>query len=118
MCDVDVSATLTREGLAWAYVRYSEDYLGEEAEARAAGRGIWQARSQPAWVYRADSWQRAAAEAPAGCAIKGNINREGERIYHTPWSPAYARTRISTEKGERWFCYEAEAQAAGWRAAR
>ena len=90
----------------------------EEAEAREAGRGIWQTRSQPAWDYRADRWSRAAAAAPNGCPIKGNINRKGTRIYHTPWSASYARTRIDVAKGERWFCDEAEAQAAGWRAAR
>ncbi len=27
----------------------------------------------------------------------------------------YSRTRINVAKGERWFCTEEEAQAAGWR---
>jgi hypothetical protein len=53
-----------------------------------------------------------------GCPIKGNINDEGEHIYHTPWSPWYSRTKINETKGERWFCDEAEAMAAGWRPAR
>ncbi|MGY4748233.1 sunset domain-containing protein [Pannonibacter sp. Q-1] len=39
------------------------------------------------------------------------------RIYHMPWSASYARTSINENKGERWFCTEAEAIAAGWRAA-
>ena len=30
----------------------------------------------------------------------------------------YDRARISPEKGERWFCTDAEARDAGWRAAR
>ena len=30
----------------------------------------------------------------------------------------YERTRISTAKGERWFCSEAQARAAGWRRAK
>ena len=50
-------------------------------------------------------------------SIKGNVARDGERIYHTPWSPWYGRTKISEGKGERWFCDEGAAQAAGWRAA-
>lgn len=51
------------------------------------------------------------------CLIKGNINRDGERIYHTPWSsPHYKRTKINIKKGERWFCTEGEARQAGWRA--
>jgi hypothetical protein len=32
-----------------------------------------------------------------------------------PWSPWYASVKIDEGKGERWFCSEAEAQAAGWR---
>ena len=58
------------------------------------------------------------SEAPhPNCLIKGNINRDGERIYHTPWSsPHYKRTKIKTSKGERWFSTEGEARQAGWRA--
>ncbi len=52
------------------------------------------------------------------CPIKGNISKTGERIYHTPWSPWYSRTKINEATGERWFCDESEAAAAGWRAAR
>ena len=79
---------------------------------------IWQSESQLAWEYRADRWARAATEAPEGCPIKGNISKKGERIYHAPWSPAYAKTRIDESRGERCFCDEVEAIAAGWRAAR
>ena len=54
---------------------------------------------------------------PENCRIKGNINMEtGERVYHTPDSPWYARTEIDTGSGERWFCTEREALDAGWRA--
>jgi hypothetical protein len=63
-------------------------------------------------------WAGGTQKAPnPDCPIKGNINRDGERIYHTPWgSHSYDRTKINTAKGERWFCDEAEAAAAGWRA--
>ena len=49
------------------------------------------------------------------CNIKGNINRK-EKIYHVPGSRSYKSTIINESEGERWFCSEAEAQAAGWRA--
>ncbi|ANY74616.1 nuclease [Paenibacillus ihbetae] len=56
----------------------------------------------------------AAAGSPkTGCSIKGNINSKGEKIYHTPESPYYERT-----KEEQWFCTEEEAVAAGFRAPR
>ena len=51
------------------------------------------------------------------CRIKGNISERG-KIYHVPGSPSYDQTKIDESKGERWFCTEAEAIAAGWRAPR
>lgn len=53
------------------------------------------------------------------CDIKGNISiNSGERIYHVPGQEFYNDTVIRTEYGERWFCSEAEARAAGWRRAK
>jgi hypothetical protein len=53
------------------------------------------------------------------CVIKGNINRYGgERIYHMPGDTYYGLTIVNLAAGERWFCSEAEARAAGWRRAR
>jgi endonuclease YncB( thermonuclease family) len=51
------------------------------------------------------------------CLIKGNISASGERIYHLPGTNLYAKTSIKERDGERWFCTEAEARAAGWRPA-
>jgi cold shock CspA family protein len=53
-----------------------------------------------------------------GCNIKGNISIDtGNKLYHTPGMEDYFGTVISPEKGERWFCSESEAIAAGWRKA-
>ena len=103
--------------MAWAFVKYSRDYVGLEKEPRAKKIGIWQAKTQPPWEYRTRRWETAQKVSSSdGCPIKGNINAKGERIYHAPWSISYAATRIDPSKGERWFCSEAEAKAAGWRA--
>lgn len=52
----------------------------------------------------------------SGCVIKGNVSyNTGERIYHLPSDPDYSTTTIDPNYGERWFCSEREAQAAGWR---
>jgi endonuclease YncB( thermonuclease family) len=119
-CEVageDLSSWLVSEGLALAYRRFSERFVPEEEAAAAAGRGLWQTTLEAPWDYRAHRWEVAAQEAPEGCPIKGNINRDGERIYHTPWgSQWYERTKISPDRGERWFCSEREALDAGWRA--
>ena len=114
-----INATLVSEGLAWAFVRYSDQFIAEEAQAKSAGVGVWQAPTQPPWEYRAELDADAIANQPgppSGCVIKGNINRDGERIYHLPGTPTYEDTVIRVEDGERWFCTEQEAIDAGWRA--
>ena len=59
------------------------------------------------------------ARSAGGCNIKGNVSYNGgQRIYHMPVDRYYAPTRISPSRGERWFCSESEARAAGWRRAR
>jgi len=65
------------------------------------------------------------AGCPGGCgkypdwcepAIKGNISyNTGEKIYHVQGQRFYDDTVINSAYGERWFCTEQEAQAAGWR---
>ena len=112
----DINREMVREGMAWAFVKYSRRYEAVEAEARTAKAGIWQGDAQPAWVYREQHWQVAETVAPQGCAIKGNITSNG-RIYHPPWSAWYAKVKVEPEKGERWFCSEAEAAEAGFRPA-
>ena len=94
--ETDLSAEMVRQGLAWAFVRYSTDYVELEKEARAARRGIWQAETQTAWDFRAGKWQVAQVAAPDGCTIKGNVTWTGERIYHLPWSPWYATVKMET----------------------
>jgi endonuclease YncB( thermonuclease family) len=83
----------------------SPGLAAEEAAAAAAGA--------PA---PADALTDAeTAGGPGPCLIKGNINRAGAKIYHVPGSPSYDQTQIDESQGERWFCSEEEAVAAGWR---
>jgi endonuclease YncB( thermonuclease family) len=112
----DINEVLVRQGMAWAFVRYSQSYVAAEGEAKQAKSGIWQGTAEPAWVYREHKWQTAQLEAPKGCAIKGNVTKNG-KIYHVPWSDWYGKVKVEANKGERWFCNEAEAVAAGWRPA-
>jgi len=108
---------MIRMGAAWAYREYLIDrsLLTLEADAKADKRGLWglsEARIMPPW-----EWRRSGdGNQPGSCQIKGNINSKGDRIYHVPGLRSYGATRINESKGERWFCSEAEARAAGWRA--
>ncbi|MCY4499035.1 MAG: thermonuclease family protein [Rhodospirillaceae bacterium] len=122
----DVNAWLVGQGWAMAYRRYSRAYVSEEASARAARRGIWRGEFVPPSDWRRGERlsrsrrdrPRTPEVAPGSCRIKGNISyNSGKRIYHMPGDRDYARTKISPERGERWFCSEAEARGAGWRRA-
>ncbi|MFO1069715.1 MAG: thermonuclease family protein [Geminicoccaceae bacterium] len=50
----DLGAWLVGQGLALAFVRYSEDYVADEARARAGRRGIWKGTFAPPWEWRRD----------------------------------------------------------------
>ena len=130
----DVNAWLVREGWALAYRRYSLEYVDDEAAARSARRGIWRGEFVRPWDWRqgirlatADRQPAirdrqpatTASDARGRCDIKGNVSHNsGRRIYHMPADRDYARTQIDPSRGERWFCSESEARAAGWRRAR
>jgi endonuclease YncB( thermonuclease family) len=48
----DLGGILVSEGLAWAFVRYSRDYVREEEKAKDARRGIHAHGCIPAWEWR------------------------------------------------------------------
>jgi endonuclease YncB( thermonuclease family) len=54
----DLGGILVREGLAWAFVRYSRDYVEQEALAKADGRGIHAHDCEHAWEWRAHQNKR------------------------------------------------------------
>ena len=127
----DVNAWVAARGWFFAYRKYLMSYVAEEAAAKAAKRGIWQGDVVAPWEWRrgerlagGQSAAQPAASRPAAqkergrCAIKGNISKSGTRIYHVPGGRFYGQTRINTSKGERWFCTEGQARAAGWRRSR
>jgi len=112
----DINRELVAEGHAWAFRRYlkDDDLMEAESTARNQGLGLWSLPDPvPPWEWRAAQRKHAGV-----CNIKGNISSTGARIYHLPEQRNYAQTRISTSKGERWFCSESEARAAGWRKAK
>jgi endonuclease YncB( thermonuclease family) len=135
----DLNAEMVRSGWALAFTRYSRKYVEEESIAKQHASGMWAGAFIAPWDWRHRGPQTIifgslsvptnaqsillpstpeASGAVKGCVIKGNINRNGERIYHLPGMRFYERTRIVEQNGERWFCTEDEARAAGWRKAR
>lgn len=146
--DGHVNAWMVEQGHAWAYRQYMSDtdYCRWEDDARRNRRGLWSQASEDwvaPWEWRRGAGStdysgetvarciatkgrssatpttspRSASGETGQCLIKGNISENG-RIYHVPGSRNYDATRIDESKGEWWFCTEAEARAAGWRAPR
>lgn len=111
----DINERIVRNGFALAYRRYSRDYIAAESEAKSDKAGMWQGAFIKPWDWRKGERLTQNTEQKGKCLIKGNISSSG-KIYHTPSSPWYDRTKINTAKGEHWFCTEAEAKDAGWRA--
>lgn len=115
-------------------VRYEARFRNAERQAREERAGLWgavceQASAAVAPPAPALQGREASVTTPTpapttdasvsqdGCTIKGNINVKGEKIYHLPGCGSYEKTVVSEASGERWFCTEADARAAGWRKA-
>jgi endonuclease YncB( thermonuclease family) len=124
--NVDLNGWMVSQGWAVAYRQYSRDYVEHEGTAKAQSVGIWRGEFVLPWDWRrgkrlaASSVEKSNGKTrdrkeQAQCLIKGNISRSGERIYHVPGGQYYSRTKITASKGERMFCSEGEARAAGWR---
>lgn len=116
-----INEAMARGGWAVHYTRFSDGrYQAAEDHARSKKLGMWAGE-----FITPERWRRGdrlLSEPSVGnndgeCQIKGNISRSG-RIYHMPGSRAYPDVKVDLDAGERWFCTEEEAIAAGWRAVR
>ena len=134
----DVNRWMVRSGWALSFKRYSHAYDADEVTAQESHAGLWSGSFIAPWDWRHRNKATvilgaaavpvnaqaillgaiSAAGAPSPeCEIKGNVNRKGERIYHLPGQLNYAEINMAKGHGKRWFCTEAEADAAGWRKA-
>jgi micrococcal nuclease len=97
-----VNRVLVEEGLAKVEskdLKYSPLLLGRREEAKKAQRGIWSSLCLP----------------KEGCVIKGNVRKDrGTKIYHLPGCFNYEKIVVNEKEGDRWFCSEEEAKAAGF----
>jgi endonuclease YncB( thermonuclease family) len=115
----DLAGALVESGHVLAESGMMARYRSAQSKAQHAKIGLWGGSGSPERPaeWRQRLWNEARAKAPQGCPIKGKVaGRRGDMVktYHLPWSPTYIRLRIVSARGERWFCSEAEAQAAGF----
>ena len=53
----DLGRTMVQLGMAWAFVRYSRDYVDVETQAKAENLGVHGWKCEPAWDWRAHQRQ-------------------------------------------------------------
>jgi len=112
----DLAAQLVRGGNVFATAGFFASYDSQEREAKNSKLGVWRAGADRPAEYRSRVYDEARKSAPDGCPIKGVINGTA-KTYVAPWSAGYDKTKVRTSRGERWFCSEEDARAAGWKAA-
>lgn len=113
------SAVLISHGTAEAAARSSASISSKPAvqqmKKSAASSKKAALSSKKASKSSAKSVAKQSAES---CVVLGNIGDKKEKIFHVPGCPNYKQTKIETAKGERIFCSESDAIAAGWRKAK
>ncbi|WP_128970838.1 thermonuclease family protein [Bradyrhizobium tropiciagri] len=136
----DVNAWMVSSGWALSSAPSTHVYLINEVVASNAFAGLWSGAFITPWDWRrrnkstiivgASSVPNEAQELLLGsallsdppspdCVIKGTIDGNGERTYHSPGQISYGQIDMTKKPAERWFCSENEAEAMGWhRAAR
>ncbi|MCC4589901.1 thermonuclease family protein [Xanthomonas campestris pv. cannae] len=120
-----VNRWMVSSGWAVAYRQYATAFIADEADARQRRRNLWQGPFQMPADFRRSKRDQTARQAQvatppvsSGCRIKGNISRQGKKIYHVPGQRDYERTSIDQARGERMFCSPGEAARAGWQPAK
>lgn len=132
----DVGRWLVRNGWALAFRRYSNAYVQDEDYAREHQLGLWSGAFIAPWDWRHRGLQTiilgayqvpttaqrdllspaiAAVPPNPNCVIKGNMGARDGCIYHMPGGRFYDQLKMEPSAARRWFCGEAEAQAAGCR---
>ena len=54
----DLGKAMVELGMAWAFTRYSQDYVADEERAKQAGRGVHGRGCLPAWEWRSEQRRR------------------------------------------------------------
>ncbi|GIV20060.1 MAG: hypothetical protein KatS3mg023_1811 [Armatimonadota bacterium] len=92
----DINAVIVRDGYAWAYVRYSRQYVLQEKQARSAKRGLWsQHNPVPPWEWRHGGSVKPSQQQTTIDPLERivYITRTGER-YHVAGCRYLARSMI------------------------
>jgi micrococcal nuclease len=119
--NVLVNVWMLENGYAW-YVAsensaYQREMVQAQNDALAHRAGLWGACSDAERAQMGlEKIVVSAAPPNERCVIKGNIaDNGGDKRYFLPSCKNYTTTTVNTNKGEKYFCTEKEAEKAGWK---
>lgn len=121
----NINLLLVKSGYAYEYTynlpyRYQAEFKEAQKYASTRKSGLWGDTCSTLDILQPDTLPETALTQVGeinSCTIKGNISSDDEKIFHVIGCDYYNKTVIDESKGERWFCSEQDALAAGWRKA-
>ena len=105
---------MIRDGYAYEYTynlpyKYQAEFKKAQKEAEVNRGGLWGDLCQGKTTLQTSGTVVSTTTQTGGtqsaCTIKGNINSNGEKIYHVIGCGSYNQTKIDEGAGERWFCW-------------
>jgi len=120
--DVFVNDYLLEQGFADTLFmsnsqKYRDILIHSRNEAVTDERGMWGACEQEL-EEKTSTFETNDPPPNPDCIIKGNISEHGYgKTYFFPGCPNYNRVKVDFEKGDRYFCTNEEAEAAGFKMA-
>jgi endonuclease YncB( thermonuclease family) len=110
-----IGLTMVQNGYAISLPDSFPDYKEAEKQARQAKLGLWRGDFVAPWEWRegkggdvrSSDWVRR-------CNVKAARGPAGEQIYYVPTDENYDQVAVDQARGERMFCSDEEARAAGW----
>ena len=123
---INFNLLMIQTGFAYEYTydlpyKYQSEFKEAQQQASARKIGLWGNTCQDTAPQSPVTTPAVPVSTPItgnnSCTIKGNINSEGEKIFHSIGCQSYNKTVIDESAGEKWFCSEQDALDAGWRKA-
>ena len=107
--NVLVNQRILEAGLA----RYHHDQTTQEDLLKQIGLEV---KAEKIGIYSPECYQKDKNLENPQCIIKGNmdVNDSSIKRYHFPGCAQYDFAIVEKDKGEQWFCTEAEAKEAGY----
>jgi hypothetical protein len=110
-----VGQTMVQNGYAMALPDSFPEYKEAEKQARQPKLGLWRGEFVPSWEWRqGKGGEVRSSDWVRRCNVKGALGPGGGAIYYVPTDEEYDHVAIDQARGERMFCSDKEARAAGW----